>query len=167
MPGSVAAVSYSPGASEATVFVQPLSDVMRYWLFSPPLGDDCVPRQERIVTRVMFEIAEGKPRVSASRARTSDEMQPRPDHMSLVHQPRPVFPRPMARGDNTAEVYAKLTIEPDGSVSNVAIKVFTNADSEYSFADATRTAVRRWRFRSHDTPRPRYSCVQLSYRLVD
>jgi len=161
-------VAYEAGTPDSAAFVQSLRQVAGFWRFHPLLGNDCMPRNDRVVTRVWFEVVEGKPKVSVSSPTLPKRTTPRMDPVERVE---PRYPDAMrrSRGDG-AVVFTRQDIEPDGTVSNVAMQTFAVGQPAPArpFEREVDLALRDWRWPALPAgeSRKRAACYQVVFKLV-
>ncbi len=113
-------VEFTPGTPEATIFVQPLKDVIAHWEFYPVFDGDCFPSHKAVSVRVIFALENQKPHVSLVVA-TVDV--PPDNSMKAVKRKKVSYPRAPLRDGVQAYVYSRSVVNPDGSVANVETEV--------------------------------------------
>ena len=127
-------------------------EVIRYWRFQPPTGPDCAPSRDRVVNRVWFEAAEGKPHVSVSMPKPPDKpVEVGAAEIALLQArllPAPAYPSRAVRKEVEAIVYARVDFAPDGHVTQARAKAYSlPPDSELdAFQDEVIRALKRWQF---------------------
>jgi TonB family protein len=179
--GTLQDVEYRPRSDPAAVFVEPLKSVMRHWRFHPTLGNDCMPRNVRVTTRVIFEIEEGKPKISVERVR-GNAAGGVPQYPGPAFRPHPTYPAVMLRAEVEARTYNLQIVNPAGDVVGVESKVFplhgdravTAEDPQYReivshFEQANYRALTRRRYEAQPEGnlKPRRICGQVDYKLRD
>ena len=179
--GTLQDVEYRPRSGPAAVFIEPLKLVMPHWRFHPTLGNDCMPRNVRVATRVIFEIEEGKPKISVEHVRGSAAGGV-PRYPGPAFRPHPAYPAVLLRAEVEARTYNLQIVNPDGDVVGVESKVFplyrdsavTDEDPQYReivshFERANYRALTRRRYEPQPDGnlKPRKICAQLDYKLSD
>ncbi len=111
-------------SQESKAFIAALDDVLPHWAFHAVIGDDCLPLAMRVTTTVWFEVVDGKPKISVSSRRFTEK-----DKKSLPPMTRvdPIYPDHMIRENREAIVYARMEVDRDGNVTQVAAKTFATS----------------------------------------
>lgn len=84
---------FKPDSPQSEPFVATLKEVLPLWKFNAPLANDCLPSDERVTTRVWFELKDGQPRISVSRRATSRRKDP--EQHQPIRKVMPAYPRSM------------------------------------------------------------------------
>jgi hypothetical protein len=179
--GTLQDVEYHPRSDPAAVFVEPLKSVMPHWRFHPTLGNDCMPRNVRVTTRVIFEVEQSKPKISVEHVR-GNAGGGVPRYPGPAFRPHPAYPAVLLRAQVEARTYNMQIVNPDGDVVGVESKVFplyrdsavTGEDPQYReivshFEQANYRALTRRRYEAQPEGNlnPRKICAQLDYKLRD
>jgi hypothetical protein len=163
--GELAEVEYTPGSEDAKAMIGPMRLVLPHWRFTPPRDHQCQPSGAPVKTRVSFDFATDPPTLSTQT----------PDALKYSRTIRAVtrvaleFPLHMRNVGWQSHVYARLTIDPAGNVTDVlAIAYPKRPDADLTpFADATVNALRQWKFNPDAEGKgDRYGCWHIFYRLV-
>jgi len=158
-------LQFHAGSPDAEVFVPGLRDVAKLWLFRPDLaGDTCFPAKQRMEVRVLFGIEDGKPRVAVEAAHASPSMK---NEKTLHPQcPRPYYPVNALRSGYIANVYTRLNIAADGTVSSVQADVYTKGQAGSDlFADSVKANLGKCHFDPADDPQARRAaCYEVQFR---
>ena len=155
-------VRFHPGSPEAQVFVPGLQEVAKFWLFHPDNANGrCFPTDnQRISFRVIYEIADGAPRISIElptpTAKTTKSLQ--------AQCPAPRYPGGALREHLSANVFSRVDIRADGTVANVTSQVYPK-DSGERFAEEVESSLRHCRFAPASGDRPRIACYDMSFRV--
>jgi len=166
--GQLEAISYSVEPPSATEFVAAVKEVIGHWLFYTPIGKDCMPSEQPVQEEIWFEIRDGTPHISVSRA----SVPPRPPRASWV---KPIltseirYPRRMIRQGLDAQVYARLEVDAAGSVREADAKAWPRSEwiDMSDFEDETKRALAQYTF----PPAPqgksgkRIVCYSVIFRL--
>jgi TonB-like protein len=179
--GTLQDVEYRPLSGPAAVFVEPLQSVMRHWRFHPTLGNDCMPRNVRVSTRVIFEIEQSKPKISVEYVR-GNAAGGVPRYGGPAFRARPAYPDVLIAKEVEARTYNMQIVDRVGDVVGVESKVFplyrdravTAEDPQYReivslFERANYRALthRRYEAQPEGALKPRRICAQLDYTLRD
>ncbi|HXF80946.1 MAG TPA: energy transducer TonB [Usitatibacter sp.] len=154
-------VHFAPGSPEAQVFVPGLREVAKFWMFHPGLrGDDCLPSlAQRISFRVIYEIESGAPHISLELSKAAGKTTKALD----AQCPAPRYPGGALREGMLANVFARVDIRADGTVSQVRAEAYP--EGAYRFAEEVESSLRRCRFAPAENPgRPRAACYDVSFR---
>lgn len=166
--GELEAISYSVDPPGAMAFVDAVKEVLPHWIFYTPIGKDCMPSHEPVQEELWFEIRDGQPHVSVSRARVARG----PDRTSWL---KPVlrgefrYPRQAIREDAEATVYARLEVDAAGNVTGVGTQTWlkTPWGSEHAFEEESRRALSGFTFppAPEGRTRTRTVCYTIDFRL--
>lgn len=150
---------------DSETFVESVKEALPSWRFHPPIGDDCLPEDRPVTTRVWFELKNGKPTVSASRQRAVRAKGAPADRP--VKRVNPAYPREMQRLQHEAVVYTLVEVEPSGKVAAVHARGHTDARSPHHFERATVSALSAWQYAPlpQGEERVRRYCLDIAYRL--
>jgi hypothetical protein len=168
--GAMENVVIAPGDPGTKAFAEAVLAVLPHWRFHPFMGSDCMPEAKVAANRVWFEIVDGKPTVSASRAVTP----PAKRDPALVERYKrlggkePNFPGSMIRQGVQARTYARLELDPAGRVTKVAAKAYSDTpDARLApFENAVRHALGEWTYVEQDASAPaRTLCFEVVFSL--
>ena len=158
---------FHAGTPEAEIFVPELRDVARFWSFYPAYEKDgCHPSLERIGVRVLFDLdAAGEPHISIEIAKA----QPRLASMKAKYCPKPRYPKQPLRGGYMANVFSRVNIKPDGTVSSVETDVYPKRGlTDVEFAESVVDALKDCQFEPVDNPeRRRVACYEVQFKIDD
>ena len=188
--GALADPRFSADSPEATIFIPAVQDVIGYWLFEPAIGEDCQPAGGPLRTRVHFEMDGEIPRIFVTH-RKADTAVARASHdageYATLRRVSPQYPTRMVSMDIEANVYALLTILPNGEVGDVLAKAHVvlphydqhvgarwhveqllerqrNADLT-AFERAAVRAFKGWQYKPVNRQTPRLACVDIHFRI--
>ena len=158
---------FHAGTPEAEIFVPELRDVARFWSFFPAYEKDgCHPSMERVGVRVFFELdAAGAPHISIEIAKA----QPKPPLMKAKYCPKPRYPRQPLRSGYMANVFSRVSIKPDGTVSTVETDVYPKRGiTDLEFSETVVDALKNCQFEPVDNPeRRRAACYEVQFKIDD
>ena len=159
-------VEYSPGTPASGMFLDPLRRVIRQWNFQPPLGRDCQPSEQRVVNRVAFEVASGKPRLGVVLLpATSNAAAPR---LQPLRREEPVYPSSLRRAGAEAVVYTRVRINRAGDVVSVEPRAYPRRLATREFEHEVIRALTQWRFPPDAAAQGnRLVCHQVRFRPTD
>jgi hypothetical protein len=154
-----------PGSPEAEVFVPALRKVVPDWVFYPRYGKgSCVPVPTQMHLRVTFALEQDKPRIA-----TDPPVPPAPSPgRSRPHCDNIRYPSDALRNDETAIVYARVNVGPDGITSSVESEVYPKHEAfiDDGFKDAVKSALSYCRFDRADYPTPPHAaCFDVVFNL--
>jgi hypothetical protein len=158
-------VRFHAGSQDAEVFVSGLRDVAKYWLFQPPVAKaTCLPATgEKITFRVIYEIEAGAPHISIEvpkpQARTVKSLHPR--------CPVPHYPHEALREGVLANVFARVDIRPDGTVSQVQAQAYPETEGAAGtarFTEEVERTLRDCRFDPAEGEGRRAACYGVLFR---
>ena len=144
--GELVDVQMAPGTGPQT-FVDAVREAIPMWRFYPPLDQNCQSTDQRIKVRTWFDVEGGQPKivVQGEGPTWSADNQPQP-----ITTVKPLYPRKISsfRWTDGVVVFAKATVEPDGTVKSTTAKAYPRKLPWLmdSFEDATRTAVLNFKF---------------------
>lgn len=156
-------VHFKAGAPDAQAFVPGLQEVAKYWLFHPANdGGNCFPSSsQRIAFRVIYEIQAGAPHISLElptpAGKTTKALQ--------AQCPRMRYPGGALRNGMSANVFARVDIRPDGTVSDVKTEAYPG-DRADRFAEEVDSSLRHCRFAPAESPDlGRAACYGIYFRV--
>ena len=156
---------FRPGSPEAEVFVPALRKVVPDWAFYPRYGKgSCVPVPTRMRLRVTFDLEHGKPKIGTD----TPERPVRATPNIRPHCDRIRYPSDALRDDETAIVYARVNVGPDGTTSSVETDVFPKHGEfiDNGFRDAVKSALSYCRFDPADYPTlPHAACFDVIFNI--
>lgn len=178
--GTLADVEMRPLTPEASVFVEPLKAAIPHWRFHTPLGNNCGPSHARVVARAIFEIDNGKPKISVEHAKVKIPGD-LPIHMKAIRRVQPKYPDRMLPAEIEGVVYTLMVVDSSGSVTDVSTRAFpfykglvlphdhrTYREVAIAFDGAISDALRKWEFPPATEPgKSRTSCFPVIFRIRD
>jgi hypothetical protein len=170
--GRLRSIHYEPQGAASPAFVQALKEVAPHWIFTTPLGDDCMPSAKPVTTRVSFEIDNGVPRIFV----THRKLDPASGRASALFKPltmvKPKYPLYMLKKGMTGKVYSRVEIDSSGAVTNVRSQAWASWAYQTEggpawFEKATDDAIRQWRYPPDDSGKTRIACRQTVFNLTN
>lgn len=155
---------FKPDSDASSIFVAAVKEVLPSWEFHPARDRDCIPSPARVTTRVWFEIADGKPKISVA-LRSAP---PVPFRINAVHRELPVYPRSMQRDGRQAYVYVRMEVDAAGDVGNVEAKAFSDSQRGHAaFERESARVMRRWKYEPlpEGETRVRVVCNEVLFRF--
>ena len=167
--GELKEVEVKPGSPAAEIFVPTVREAAGFWRLYAPLGDDCLPSSERVVTRVWFELDGAKPRIFISRGKR--EMKDVRSDLKPTSSNSPRYPRKMIDSGRNAYVFGRAEIDPAGNVVSTSATAFPRelAANLFEFERETRRALEDWKFpaAAEGAAGARFYCVDVVFRMWD
>ncbi|HZZ91734.1 MAG TPA: hypothetical protein VFE23_04180 [Usitatibacter sp.] len=169
--GSMDARSYEPDAPGSEVFVDPLREVLPYWLFQVPLGNDCMPTAQPVSIRVDFEARDGEPHVFVTHTPTRAEPPPQ-EALKPLHEEKLEYPYRMIRlGLRQVAVFTRSDVDAEGKVVHVTAEVYARRervkDALQPFATEAEEKLSRFTYPPAPGVRVRHLCYTIEYNLRD
>jgi hypothetical protein len=168
--GMLADVSYKADSPNATAFVAALQEVVPKWIFFTPIGNDCLPKRNRVTTRVSFELDKGVPKVFLTQPKPEASVPP-PAQFIVQHETAPTYPRTMVQRGWEARVYSRVEIDRAGRVKDINATAFSRYTKEpiklAEFEKTVEYALGSWRYApAPESPRSsRFVCIDVDYQL--
>ncbi len=158
-------VEFTPGSADAAIFVESIRKEIGLWEFLPLTRDDCLPANETLKLRVLFDIQGDKPVVNIAMEKRHDGKR----KIEVVKQAQLQFPRGAMRNGVEAFIYTRSVVEPDGSVSRVEAQVYTPRtwDDPEPMEREVKSSLAKWRYapQADADTRRRTVCNEISFRL--
>jgi hypothetical protein len=166
-------ITYTPDRPESAVFVSTLQGNVRHWLFTPPLGRDCLPVPTRVAAQVSFELDDGEPRIFVTHAKKdASPAVVRKPHYNPVSRKKLIYPFDMVKRNWIATVYARIQVEADGNVSDVRARPFSrpsrHEDDLVAFTHTVVTTLKEWKFPPvpEGEKAPWFGCYTIQFNLT-
>jgi hypothetical protein len=167
--GSMDAKTYAPDRPESDVFVDALREVLPYWQFRVPVGDDCMPTQRPVSVRVEFEVRDGKPHVYVTHA-ASESKEAEPPVLKPLHEEKLTYPRAGIRlGLRGVVVFARSDVDAEGGVTHVETEIYPRRH-QFELQPFTREAEEKlalWRYPAAANVPMRHICHDIWFNLRD
>ena len=142
-----------------------VKDVIELWRFVPGYGEDCSPRPVEAQLRIWFEMKDGKPSISVSRA-TATPKPPQPveelARMHVVERVDPRYPQQAVRAGKQGDIEALMLVGDDGNVKRVEIVPSTTPKI---FADEVARAMAKWKYAPRPGGKPVCLIHTVNFRL--
>lgn len=162
-----AKVTAVPPADEE--FAAAVRDVLEYWFFYVPTGDDCQPDPKPVTIRVEFSAEDGKPHVGV--VRLASPKVESPAHFKPTRRVEPRFPARALNEGVAGSVYARLEVDARGEVSDVKAQAYSvrraSAGVLRSMESETRSALLAWRYPPPPEGKPWVGCYVINFRFRD
>ena len=168
--GTLEDARVTPAAPDDAEFVEPVREVLPYWLYHVPTDDACMPSPEPITNRVEFSAEDGKPHIRVTRL-ASPPKQETPAMFRARRQPTPNYPMRAVDMGYEANVYARLEVNEDGTVRGATAKGFSPRKSSVlrSMEAEVERTMSNWSFPPRDDGKagPWIGCYSFNFRLRD
>ena len=148
-------------------FKSAVKDVIELWRFVPGYGEDCSPRPVESQLRVWFELGDGKPKISVSRATKTPDPPALEDadrSLKAVTRVDPQYPYGAIRAGVQARVEALMLVTEEGEVRRVEIVPST---THRVFNEEVTRALSRWKFQPRPGGKSVCAIYEINFRLRD
>lgn len=170
--GRLSSIRMQPDSPASSILVEAVETVVKRWVYTMPLGSDCMPSPEPVSTRVLFEIDEnGKSRVGVKPGLARRPAEEAARAFTPVTIVKPEYPFYMVKGYVQARVFSRIEVDSSGTVADVQSKAVTTwkprriSDHPW-FEEAANVAIRQWRFPADAAP-TRVVCREIKFNLVN
>jgi TonB family protein len=151
--------------------VDAVREVIKYWRFQPPTGNDCTPRPERVTNRVWFEAANGQPHISVTMPKRLGWSEADAARYRATSRPAPSYPERAIRQGAEAVVWARIDTAPDGRVTEVRAKAFSaqRGVALAVFENEVIQTLSRWTYPPIEggAPSSRAMCYEVNFAFKD
>ena len=154
-------------------FVAAVKDALAHWEFAATLDERCVPQEARYWTRIWFEIDAGRPKISIERLVPVDAKPAQPAFDPELVRPlrhvKPAYPRTMINRGEQGTIHARMTVEPDGTISAVETSTRHREEERRMLMRETERTLREWRYppMPAGSTRKRIVCMQVHFTLSE
>jgi hypothetical protein len=130
---------------DSEVFVAAVRAVVPRWEFYPVTRSDCFPAADvPVAFRVLFDLEAGNPKIDVEVLAAG----PKRPAIPVVARVKLTYPRDALRVGIEAVVYARLVVNPDGSVAEVTTDSYPKRvnNENRSFENEVERNLGRWKF---------------------
>lgn len=168
--GTLEDVRITPLAPADTEFVEPVREVIPYWLYYVPTDDACMPSSDPITNRVEFSAQDGKPHIEVTRLAAAPKKET-PAMFRPRRNPTPNYPTRAVEMGFEGNVYARLEVNADGTIRGASAKGFSPRKSSVlrsMEAEVERTLM-TWSYPPRDDGKADswVGCYTFNFRIRD
>lgn len=173
--GKVVEVKKVEATPMDAAFEMAAREVLKFWLFKPPVSEQCVPIASDGNVRLWFEIRDGKPAISVSslpdptaKPREQAAWRPMINYRQMAASVR--YPYAARRLDAQGDLFSIMTVDAGtGEVMDAEVShaVVSHGNAKQHFRDEIVRALMRGRFepRPAETGKRFKACIEFKFRL--